>query len=373
MLGNFRYKGKASFVVGGQWGSEGKGAACAFIARHLAEYGKFFDVVTVNNGVQSGHTSTHGGVTRVAFHLPTYPLISATYGHRPPIYFNGGSVIDPDVLRRELDEFPSIGDFFIHPNAAVITDDCRDAEMALDSAQTRIASTRKGVGEALSRKVLRSGTVARDHPWLKQFVRRIDLNDQLRAGASVLVEVPQGFSLSLDGKFYPHCTSRNCTVGQAMSDAGIHPQYYGETMMVIRTFPIRVGNIKYEPDNPNSILLGESGGHYPDQRETSWNDLGVRAEITTVTKRVRRVFTFSHQQLHDAMAALRPDIVYLTFCDYLKSAAEVARVADAVQLTAKRLGMTAPEMIYQYGPTTADVYDEPQSHTLTDEQLERLP
>lgn len=354
MLGNFKRKGRASFVVGGQWGSEGKGAACAFVARHLAEYGRFFDVVTTNNGVQSGHTSTHAGRIRVAFHLPTYPLVIPDYGKGCLVYLNAGSVVDPGVLRQELKDHGQFREFFIHPNAAVVTDECRAAEMREDSAQTRIASTRKGVGEALARRALRSGMIARDHPYLKQFVRRIDLNARLRDGASVLVEVPQGFSLSLDGKFYPHCTSRSCTTGQAMADAGIHPSFYGETMMVTRTYPIRVGNIVGDGGKD----IGTSGGHYPDQKEVTWDELGIKAEITTVTKRVRRVFTFSHQQLYDAMAALRPGVVYVTFMDYLRSEADVSGLQLAIKTVARSLGLD-PEIVYQYGPSTDDVYDAP--------------
>ncbi len=341
--------------MGGQAGSEGKGASAAFAARHLAEYGRYFDIVTTSAGAQAGHTSTHDGVTRVVFHLPTAPLISAQCNvPLSSVYLNSGAVIDPSVLLSELNQYgSSFRDFFIHPNAAVITDECREAEMALDSAQTKIASTRKGVGEAIARRTLRSGLIARDCPALQPYVRRIDLNARLAAGASVLVEVPQGFSLSLDGKFYPHCTSRNCTAVQGMADAGIHPLFYGETMIVIRTFPIRVGSVKDDAGN----VLGFSGGHYPDQREISWDELGVRAEITTVTKRVRRVFTFSQQQLIDAMCALRPGVVYVTFCDYVKKESDLLGMQLAIKIATKAANMERePEVIWQFGPSTDDVY-----------------
>lgn len=374
-LEHFLKRGKASFLVGGQAGSEGKGAAAAFVATHLAGRREAFDIVTTNAGAQAGHTSTHDGVTKVVFHLPTaalYGVRDEVTGRTPPLsYLNAGSIIDPVGLLRELDENPEVAcNFRIHPNAAVITEDCRAAEMRDDSAQTKIASTRKGVGEALSRKVLRSGMIAKDHPVLSRWVRRIDLNKQMQRGASVLVEVPQGHSLSLDGPMYPHTTSRNCTVGQAMSDAGIHPHFYHASMMVIRTFPIRVGNIP--ADNPNAALFdntnkGFSGPHFPDQREISWDDLGVQAEITTVTKRVRRVFTFSEQQVQEAIAQTRPAIIYLTFCDYVgeqgpENAANncnlVKRVVDRLREMCNRVGSVrhdGPEILTQWGPTTADV------------------
>lgn len=378
MYEGFRVNGKASFILGGQWGSEGKGAVAASIAYQLSKRGEAFDIVTTNAGAQAGHTSVHNGKTRVVFHLPTAPLIMRDEGLPLPFtYLNAGSIIDPEVLRRELDDTDLIGrggvlasGFAIHPNAAVITQDCRDAEMAADSAQTKIASTRKGVGQALARKVLRSGMVASQHPYLQRFVRRLDLNAELQRGKSVLVEVPQGHDLSLDGPFYPYCTSRNCSVAQAASDAGIHPQFYGKTALVLRTYPIRVGNIyKEEPvRGPGgggviTTQLGQSGSCHLDQKETSWEALGQTPEITTVTKRVRRVFTFSIDQALSAMAAARPDVVQLTFCDYAKNTNELDRIVGAIINAAHGLWMNDPEFVFQYGPSTADAHSGYQPRT----------
>lgn len=364
----FIQPGKASFVLGAQFGSEGKGAAAAYAAVQSYENVSKL-IVTTNAGVQSGHTSIHNGKKRVLFHFPTFAVVlydmfraGAIEVNYPPIYLNAGSILDPDVLMQEIRDtgFPT-DQIFIHPNAAVITQECKDAEGRNDSAQTKIASTRKGVGEALSRKVLRSGQIARDHPYLKQFVRRIDLNERMRVGHSVLVEVPQGFSLGIDQPFYPHTTSRNCTVMQAMSDAGIHPEFYGTSMLVVRTYPIRVGNINrtvdgYGDTRDGMEQIGFSGGAYPGQHELTWEQLGQPAEITTVTKRVRRVFEFSQRQLIEAMAAARPTVVFLAFCDYLKTNAEQNRMTQMVHEAAKVAGLPRPPgIVYAYGPSTADV------------------
>lgn len=369
MLTKFLTPGKASFIVGGQYGSEGKGAAAAFVAANLANEGRAFDIITTNAGAQAGHTSTHNGKKRVVFHLPTASLIeplrqrydqaSDEMRDMPPItYLNAGSIIDPVGLERELEEnrdeiWP--GRFFIHPNAAVIMDRHREAEGQSDSAQTKIASTRKGVGQALADKVLRSAMLAKDHPYLSRFVSRLNLNEAMRHGSSVLVEVPQGISLSLDSQFYPHCTSRNCTVSAAMSDAGIHPSFMGASMLVLRTFPIRVGNIpgQYDADRRTIVGHGRSGDVYPDQSETSWEEIGVPAEITTVTKRVRRVFTWSDQQAIDAIKSTRPDVIYLTFCDYMKGDGLIDNLVDRVYAMAEACGLR-PQIITQWGPTTDD-------------------
>lgn len=356
--------GKASCLVGGQWGSESKGSAAAWLALELCKRGQQFDIVTTNAGAQAGHTSIHKGKKRVVYHLPTAPLITQDEtGKSGVVYLNSGTIIDPEAFEKELNDSGFQGDVFIHPVAAVITDACREAELKPDSSHTKVAGTRKGVGQALSRKVARSGQVAQDHPFLKKFVRRLDLNWSLRAGKSVLIEVPQGVGLSLShSPFYPYCTSRDCIPSSAMGDAAIHPSFYGATLVVLRTFPIRVGNIV-----ENGKLLGQSGGCYKDQEETTWEDIGVEAEITTVTKRVRRVFTFSQQQLLETLSLCRPDVIFLTFTNYLKEQAKLDEIEEAILNASKVIFMPPPRIMYQWGPTTEDVgesYEVPQQSRL---------
>lgn len=339
MLEAFCQPGRADFIVGGQFGSEAKGAAAAWLAVQLARQGRWYDCVTTNAGAQAGHTSIHDGKKRVVFHLPTVPLIAG----KGLSYLNAGAIIDPQVLIQEVHEHqPTL---LIHPNAAVITNACKQAEGLEDSAQTKIASTRKGVGEALARKVLRSGVIARDDAILaRQWLCSLELNRSLSEHkAAILVEVPQGYGLSVNGRFYPHCTSRNCTVMQAMSDAEIHPSFLGATMLVLRTYPIRVGNIG---DN-------SSGGCYPDQEELTWAEIGVEPEITTVTKRVRRVFSWSTLQVADAMMASRPSIVFLSHTDYVNDDGIKARLYDIYRI-AKNINIPRPQMVLTYGPTTED-------------------
>lgn len=344
--------GKATVIVGGQYGSEAKGCATAWLASQLAENREAFDIYTTNAGAQAGHTSIFKGKKRVVFHLPTAPLIAREYGlGLGTIYLNAGSVIDPVSFEQEVEE-NKIDALFIHPMAAVITPECQAAEREEDSSTTKIASTRKGVGEALARKVMRGGMIAKDHPFLKRFVRRMDLNARLADGRSVLVEVPQGVSLSLNhSPFYPHTTSRDCTPGAGLSDAAIHPSFYGRTMVVLRTFPIRVGNI-IEGDK----TLGRSGGVFADQKETTWDALGQPAEITTVTKRVRRVFTFSKQQIAHTFGLCRPNVVFLSFVNYLKDNAHLAEIIEAIRIASAVNAMPVPQIILQHGPDVSDVH-----------------
>lgn len=358
MLEGFRKEGKASFLIGGQWGSEGKGGAAAFVGAHLAKRNEYFDIHTTNAGSQAGHTSIHNGVKRVCFHMPTMPLIARRPYNRTIVYLNSGSIIDVDVLFKELrDYWESMLNknevaLFIHPRAAIITQECKDEEGAKDSSTTAIASTRKGVGAALARKVMRKGKIASQeerlatwHPNVR--VEALDLNARLSHGQSVMVEVPQGQSLSLNSQFYPHVTSRIVSIQQTMADAEIHPHYYHESMMVLRTFPIRVGSIEEHG------MVYSSGGAYPGQNELSWKSLGLEPEITTVTKRVRRIFEPSPDQIMNSMTTTRPDRIMLNFCDYSMEMASSIR--NSIEKMSFQIGTKVPEFMYGFGPTTDDI------------------
>jgi adenylosuccinate synthase len=102
-------------------------------------------------------------------------------------------------------------------------------------------------------------------------------------GGNVIVEGTQGFALSLlHGAVYPFVTSRDTTAAGFAMEVGLSPRQIDDIVMVVRTFPIRVG--------------GASG---PFARETTWEEVGLLSgapkalpEYTSVTKRLRRVAHF---------------------------------------------------------------------------------
>lgn len=318
MTFKFTQPGFASVLCDGQFGSTGKGLAAGYLASLNRS-----DLAVTNASANAGHTTVIGQRKFVTFHLPTFGVLQDI-----PIYLDAGAIINPAKL---LEEIETLGvnpaRIKIHPRAAVITDAMIKAESQNDSQTTKLASTRKGVGTALSEKVMRRSPLAAGTPELAPFIGVYDLNGELDRGRRVTVEVPQGFSLSLNaGLSYPYCTSRDCTVGQGLSDAGIHPRFLGKTMMVARTFPIRVGNIVED-----GKTLGTSGPCYHDQEEVTFDSLGQTPEVTTVTKRVRRIFTWSNRQYHEACRMNQPDFVLLTFCDYLHTRTELKNiVSDAI-------------------------------------------
>lgn len=346
MINTFNKRRTVSVVIDGQFGSTGKG----LIAAHLA-LASPPDIAVTNASANAGHTTVFpNGSSFITYHLPTAGIVVPS----ALIYLDAGAIINPEVFADEVVKFNlAPGRVAIHPNAAVITPDCIEEERRTSSGQTKIGSTQKGVGVALARKAMRIGMVAKDHPYLSQFVRRLDLDSYLRGGASVMVEVPQGHSLSTASDFYPHCTSRQISVAQALADAELSPRWLNRIMMTARTFPIRVGNIY----GGNGQEIGNSGGWWPDQRELTWEELAQKPEITTVTKRQRRIATFSLLQYERAAAEIWPTDVFLNFCNYLPNYASFVQLARQLSIVHDRLGQIGPLFQYGFGPKTDDIHN----------------
>lgn len=322
----------AFVLVDGQYGSTGKGLAAAVLAETV---GYLFDAVTSNAGPNSGHTSYYRGEKIVLQQLPTFGVVCNKAGATVPMYMNGGAVIDWPKLKEELDFYAGNAPVMVHPHAACVTDEARGMETEMVG---RIGSTGKGTGAAIARKVLRiEGAVAQDHIPEQLLGMLHPFSDRF-----YFVEVSQGYSLSLNASgFYPYTTSRDCTVGQAMSDAGLHPETYIGGMMVVRTFPIRVA--------------GNSGPCYPDQRETSWEEIGQAPEITTVTKKVRRVFTWSDQQFIDALRANRPTMLFFNFINYLPEEKRETFILDKLRFYRMVMQRNPDLVLTGHGPYSHQV------------------
>lgn len=348
-ISNFVKPGKASVLFDGQFGSTGKGLAGAWVGENNQ-----VDWCTTNASANAGHTSIIDGKTYVLFHIPSSYLTSRL--HRfTRIYINAGAIIDVDVLNKEIEELGiNYSEIFVDPNAAVILDTDGQNEKQRSSAATKIASTQKGVGSALARKVLRDGPnlgkyISQSGKKIKFQLRPVSLNRELAEDKSVMVEVPQGFSLGVDAGFYPYCTSRNCHPMQGLSDAGIHPSFFYKSMAVLRTYPIRVGNIMQE-----GRQIGYSGPVFQDQTERTWEEIGVPPELTTVTKRVRRVFEFSALQYAQMFEHCRPDLVFLNFCNYINNRQKLENIVAAMDQVERRAGKQTLKY-YGYGPRSQDI------------------
>lgn len=372
-LCNFIQPGFASFIVGGQFGSEAKGLAAAIVATHskAIRYGQRL-ICTTNAGAQAGHTTVlDDGRKFVCYHLPTIGVLSPA----STIYLNAGSIIDPELLWDEILQVSQVtGEDFhhlmkrvvIHPNAAVIQMRHKIIEA---TATQHLGSTQKGIGAALSDKIMRKPGSTISEVGLGNFggtIGSIDLNRKMMDKWAVTVEVPQGTGLSMNaGHFYPKCTSRDCWVGQGMTDAGINPYFISEVLMVQRTFPIRVGHIF----DATGQRVGDSGPFYPDSAELDWEKdfPDLEPERTTVTKRVRRIATFSALQYRDGLLLNRPTIVLNTFMNYFSAIALPAANArwpltkEGYLNRLKQVETDAalsplPTHLWSYGPKVSDTF-----------------
>lgn len=336
-------------VIDGQFGSTGKGLFCGVAATKIK-----YDFAVTNAAPNAGHTCDFGDgrgplVTR---HLPIAALVQGS--HRPKkFYLCAGAVIDREVLEKEITELGvDRNQIIIHPRAAVITPEDKEAEA---SGLRGVASTMKGGGAAIAAKVMRRARLAGDVLVNDFDVNVLDLNHLMDCGAKVLMEVPQGFDLGLNsGIAYPQCTSRDINVAQALSDAQVHPTLLGHVIMTVRTFPIRVGNIVDE----HGKMIGHSGPFYSDSEERTFEELGQTPELTTVTKRVRRIATFSPKQYVRSINHLRPHMVFLNFVNYLVNPTEPEASINRIEawLEQNMQEYKMPSFI-GLGPKVTDVLD----------------
>ena len=220
---------KLNLIIDGQFGSTGKGLIGAYIAINYNA-----DIYVSNLSPNAGHTYTlYDNNPIVVKQLP----VGAILNKRSMIYLTPGSVINVDLLLDEIGKFDlDTTRLFIHPRAAIVEDKDIQAEEDLKSSVSRIASTRSGVGEALSNKIMRKSKLAGDIPELDKYISEIGLMNLMDMGCTALMETSQGFDLGIDhGLAYPYCTSREVTVSKALSDAGVHPTYLGYRRDYVKT------------------------------------------------------------------------------------------------------------------------------------------
>jgi len=331
--------GKFNVVVDGQWGSCGKG----LIAGYLGEqYG--VEAASTNNLPNAGHTIVLGDETRfISKILPVTSFLN-TKGQNVKSYIGPGAGFFLSQLFKEMKECQvAPEDVRIHPRAMVVTE--AHAELERGARGTKhIASTMQGSGAARAEKIMRGAEVklARDFPELQSMITEdwlFELHGNLD-GSMWLHEGSQGFSLGLNhGSHYPQCTSRECTTAREMMDMGLPPSSVGDVYLVLRPFPIRVGNVVEANQQ-----VGYSGDAYPGQEEMTWAQIkeisGYPAnydlhEMTTVTKRLRRVFKFSMDQALRAAMVNGATKIALNFANYLDYSCFQTSGTDVKELPTK--------------------------------------
>ncbi|WP_084646717.1 adenylosuccinate synthetase [Mesorhizobium sp. WSM2561] len=322
-----------SIVVGGQFGSEGKGKVALEIVRRSREP---VTVVRVG-GPNSGHTAYDRNGRRWALRQ----LPAACIDLNVDVFFPAGSYIDIELLFHEADalDFPRER-IFINEYANIITGDHKAWEASAGLVGT-LGSTGSGVGAAVMASVAREAlnfpvraVHAKDLSYsIRLFDTTAILQQRVLRGDRIVIEGSQGFGLSLlDGWYWPKATARSTTAAAALAEAGLSPRYVDDICMVLRTFPIRVA--------------GDSG---PLAGETTWEQIAKDAgrsddirEYTTVTRNLRRVGTFDEKLVRRAISANAPHRIVLNHLDYVSkdhaAGAGRQKVIDFIQDIEKRIG-----------------------------------
>lgn len=314
-----------SVVVGGQFGSEGKGKVAFYFAKKLNAAA----VVRVG-GVNSGHTVVaEDGTEHIFRALPTACVNPSALSVLP-----SGAYIDPDVLFEEIARSGiETGRLAIDPYAVVMDGGMARSEREAD-LRRRIGSTESGTGAAVIARLQRRRegvTFAKDLPRLRPYVRETKplMRGLLDSGAHIVIEGTQGFGLSpINSDLYPYCTSRDTTAGSFLGEAGLSPLDVENVIMVLRAYPIRVA--------------GASG---PLPRETSWREVAAMAgtehdltEYTSCTKRVRRVAAFDPEIVRRAIQVNRPNIIVMNHLDYIDYACHnTERISETVSEFVRRV------------------------------------
>ncbi|WP_197983184.1 adenylosuccinate synthetase [Sphingomonas sp. CFBP 13728] len=341
-------------VVGGQYGSEGKGNVCSYLAPR-------YNVLMRVGGPNAGHRVRDPDFDFV--HLPSGSL----HNRDARLLIGPGATLSLPILLDEIERAGVAQRLSIDPQAIII----EDGDIAIERAALDvIGSTKQGVGVATARKILNRGgepvfgsevRLARQVSELQPYVRSTwaELEKAYAAGERTMLEGTQGTDLSLHHGAWPHVTSRETTASGCMADAGIPPSRVDRVVMVVRTYPIRVGNA--------SGYSGHMGREIDAAvvAERSGKDVEVirTTEVGTRSGKPRRMAEFDLGQVRRAAALNGATEIALTFADYIDAGNEGARsFGQLTEGTRSFVGMMedatgCPVRLIASGPHRDDVIE----------------
>jgi adenylosuccinate synthase len=353
-------------VVGGQYGSEGKGKVSAFITKQ-----ENIDICVRCGGPNSGHSFVdENGKTIVLRQLPT-----GFVNPRTRLLIPAGALIDPLVLRQEIESLSLPNERIgIDRKCFIIEDKDGEKEKAL-GLRERLSSTLCGVGSAQSRRVMRgedarlAKDASQEHPWMSKYLTDVshEVNTALDDEMKVLIEGTQGFGLSLyHSDHYPKTTSRDTTAAGFLSEVGVSPKLVTEVVVVFRTFAIRVAGQQAGPLSEEITweqIQRESGYPHPIEERTS------------VTNKVRRVARFDWELSRKAIAINRPTRIAVNGLDLLNyknhGMVDFSSFTAEAQRFVEQITMQFPchPMYLGTGPRIDDLICESQAFAETSDRL----
>ncbi len=307
-------------LLGLQWGDEGKGKIVDVFCP------KYDLIARFQGGPNAGHTLEFDNKK---FVLNTIP--SGIFNEDTLNLIGNGVVIDPIILKRELDNLKAAGFDPVGKGKLVLarkahlilpTHQLLDAASESNMGAGKIGSTLKGIGPTYMDKTGRNGLRVGDttlsdfqerYEKLKQkhismlshygeipdfkekeeaflaaieFLKTIPhvdsehlVNQYLKEGKRVLAEGAQGTLLDVDFGSYPFVTSSNTTTAGACTGLGIAPNKIGQVYGIFKAYATRVGGGPFPTELDNEVgeklrqLGHEFGATTGRARRTGWIDL----------------------------------------------------------------------------------------------------
>ena len=261
----------ADVIVDLQAGDTGKGK----VAHALA---KEYDLILrYNGGANAGHTVYHDGKKVVTHLVP----IGVLFGI--PSVIGLGCVVNIKKLEEEIKElnnagFNTDGLIFVDERAHLVL----DKHIEEDSSESKIGTTRQGIGPAYRDKYNRTGMRMKDMGTqpspLFSVIDTYELFHNKHNDWKILCEGAQGFQIDIDWGDYPYVTSSHCTIGSAVLN-GIPPQSIGKVFGIMKAYETYSGFKTTFQDENDPILQqiqevgGEFGATTGRKRKVRWLDL----------------------------------------------------------------------------------------------------
>lgn len=293
----------AIVLIGAQWGDEGKGKATDLLG------GSVQWVVRYQGGNNAGHTVVLPNGENFALHLIPSGILTPGVTN----VIGNGVVVDPGVLLTELAGLEERG---IDTSGLILSADAHllmPYHVAIDKVTERylgskkIGTTGRGIGPCYQDKVARIGIRVADvldEESLRQKVHaalefknqvlvkiynrkalgpdqvvdgvleqaegfkhriadaRLQLNQALERGETVLLEGSQGTLLDVDHGTYPFVTSSNPTAGGASVGSGIGPTRITTVLGILKAYTTRVGSGPFPTElfDEHGAYLAKTGG-----------------------------------------------------------------------------------------------------------------
>lgn len=347
-------------MIGAQWGDEGKGKITDLLSRSADV------VVRYQGGVNAGHTIVVQDQTFKLHLIPSgilYPDTECIIGC--------GTVIDPQVLIKELDQLEALNistrSLLISETAHVTMPYHRLIDQAAEERRGthKIGTTGRGIGPTYADKSERTGIRILDLmdakelreqlQWtinyknvileklynlppldpaavVEQYLEYADrlrphvvdtslkINDAIQRRRNILFEGAQGTLLDLDHGTYPYVTSSNPVAGGACVGTGVGPTMIDRVIGVAKAYTTRVGEGPFptELDGKIGELLCDRG-----------------AEFGTTTGRKRRCGWFDAVIGRYAVRINGMDCLAITKLDVLDELEEI-KVCVAYEIDGQR-------------------------------------